>query len=322
MNKKIKFAIIGLILAVLILVIINFPSTTLPHMKIIKPPSAIIKVDGKEQISGIGSYCWNEVSSSLCADYMGIPTSDEPLPVSSPFTVHLSLPLKEPPQELQINVIRVTDNDKIKSRLNGSLLWQVRGENLYKGNYSNLTPESESDINLSLEPGLFVLKVYPSWKEKGSVSYGFLVEVRANDTGTAPATPVSPVNQTPPSNMTASPAITVIQPDAGRIGTKVVITGTSFTARDNNIVFRLAPEDSNTTFKVGYINHLISRDGKTIEFVIPEGLGACAFPLPETIPVTACPLIGISFKPGTQTYPVFVVNQNGTSNGVNFTVSR
>jgi len=183
MNKKIKFAIIGLILAVLILAIINFQLHMRLQREIIKPPSAILKADGKEQISGIGSYCWNEVTSSVCADYMGIPTSDEPLPVSSPFTVHLSLPFKEPPQELQINVIRVTDNDKIKSRLNGSLLWQVRGENLYKGNYSNLTPESESNINLSLEPGLFVLKVYPSWKEKGSVSYGFLVEVRANDTG-------------------------------------------------------------------------------------------------------------------------------------------
>ncbi len=75
-------------------------------------------------------------------------------------------------------------------------------------------------------------------------------------------------------------------------------------------------------YKVGYINNLISSDGRTIEFVIPEVLGACAFPLPETNPVTACPAIGILFKPGTQTYPVFVVNKNGMSNSVNFTVSR
>ena len=323
MNKKIKFAIIGLILAVLILTVINFQSTILPYREIIKPPPAILKLDGKEQISGIGSYCWNEVSSSSCADYNGIPTSDEPLPVSSPFTVHLSLPLKEPPRELQINVIRVTDDDKIKSGLNGSFMWQVKGENMQEGNYSNLIPESESDINLSLEPGLFVLEVYPSWKEKGSVSYGFLIEVRANGTGGAPTTPVSPVNQIPPSNMTTSLAITAIQPDAGIIGTKVVITGTGFTARDNNVAFRIPPWDASAEgYKVGYINNIISSDGRIIEFEIPELLGACAFPLPVTNPVTGCPAVGIPFKPGTQTYPVFVVNQNGTSNSVNFTVSR
>ena len=119
------------------------------------------------------------------------------------------------------------------------------------------------------------------------------------------------------------PAITTIQPDAGTIGTKVVITGTGFTARDNNIAFRLAPEDALASgYKVGYINNLVSRDGRTIEFVMPEVLSACAFPLPETTPVTACPRIGLNFKPGNQTYPVFVVNQNGTSNSVNFTMLR
>ena len=48
---------------------------------------------------------------------------------------------------------------------------------MQKGNYYNLTPERESDINLSLLPGLYVIEVYPRWKEKGSVSYGFLVNV-------------------------------------------------------------------------------------------------------------------------------------------------
>ncbi len=133
-------------------------------------------------------------------------------------------------------------------------------------------------------------------------------------------TPVSPTNQTLPLNVT-KPTITSIQPDFGTIGTKVDITGAGFTARDNNVAFRLRPEDSPESFKVGYINNLVSRDGRTIEFVISELLGACAFPLPETTPVTGCPDIGLNFRPN-QTYPVFVVNQNGTSNSVNFTVSR
>jgi hypothetical protein len=142
-------------------------------------------------------------------------------------------------------------------------------------------------------------------------------------TSTITHTP-SPVNQTPLPNATTIPAITAIEPDAGTIGTKVVIIGTGFTARDNNVAFRLEPEDSPERFKVGYINNLISPDGKTIEFIVPEVLGACAFPLPENKggPIVGCPAIGILFKPGTDTYPVFVVNQNGTSNSINFTVSR
>ncbi len=122
-----------------------------------------------------------------------------------------------------------------------------------------------------------------------------------------------------PSSHTGAPAITSIQPDSGTIGTKIVITGTGFTPEDNNVAFRLEPENSNETFKVGYINNLISHDGKTIEFKLPELLGACAFPLPETTPPTGCPDIGLNIKPN-QSYPVFVVNQNGTSNRVNFRV--
>ncbi len=133
---------------------------------------------------------------------------------------------------------------------------------------------------------------------------------------------VIPRHSAPWTMIRGLPAIIAIQPDAGTIGTKVVITGRGFTAKGNNVAFRLYPDDSNRTFKVGYINNLISRDGKAIEFIIPELLGACAFPLPVTTPVMGCPDIGLNFKPGTQTYPVFVVNQNGTSNSVNFTVSR
>jgi hypothetical protein len=314
MNTKIKILILGIITVILIII-----SVYLMSQKEIEPPPAILKIDGKEQISGVGSYCWTETWNALCADMIGIPTAQEPLIASSPFTAHLRLPLQEPPYELQLDVIRVNDEDQINLSARGWRWWDIR--DTQRKNFT-LTLESEQDIELSLEPGLYVLSIGAWWTEKGSASYGFLVEVRANDTGGAPTTTGSPVNQTPPSNATTSPSIAAIQPDAGTVGTKVIITGTGFTARDNNIAFRLEPEDRPGTFTVGYINNLVSRDGKTIEFIIPEVLGACAFPLPETTPATACPLIGILFKSGTQTYPVFVVNQNGTSNSVNFTVSR
>ncbi|MFZ3384441.1 MAG: hypothetical protein WA144_11000 [Candidatus Methanoperedens sp.] len=314
MNTKIKILIPGIISVILIII-----SVYLMSQKEIEPPPAILKIDGKEQISGIGSYCWKETWNALCADMVGIPTAQEPLIAGSPFTAHLRLPLKEPPYELRFDVIRVDPENQINLSARGWRWWDIW--HLQRKNFT-LTLESEQDIELSLEPGLYVLNLGAWWMEKGSASYGFLVEVRANDTG-APTTTVSPVNQTPPSNATTSLAIISIQPGAGIIGTEVVITGTGFTARDNNIAFRLAPEDAPSEgYKVGYINNLISSDGRTIEFVIPDVLGACAFPLPETNPVTACPTIGILFKPGNQTYPLFVVNQNGMSNGVNFTLSR
>jgi hypothetical protein len=175
MNKRTKFGILGIIILTLIFIVIVV--YLFPHKDIIPPPASL-KINGIEQTSGIGSYCWFETWKGLCADYSGIPTPDEPLPAISPFTVHLSLPLKEPPQELEINVIPVTEDDKIKSYQNGSFMWHPEGEKMQEGNYSRLAPERESDINLSLEPGLYVLHVRPIWTEKGSVSYGFLLAVQ------------------------------------------------------------------------------------------------------------------------------------------------
>ncbi|MCX9025647.1 MAG: IPT/TIG domain-containing protein [Candidatus Methanoperedens sp.] len=315
MNMKIKLLILGIVALIAV-------SGCLQSQIQLDGPMAtltIVKSNyGINNSQGFGSYCLKDIWIGPCKDKIGILTLQEPLPVGSPFTAHLLLPLQDTPKVLQLSVIRVTSEDKLKGgEENAWQLWRFQ-----EGKRFMLPLESEQDIELSLEPGLYVLKIGAAWKEKGNLSYGFLLEVRANDTGVASTTLVSPVNQTPPLLAITPLSITAIQPDAGTIGTKVVITGTGFTAKDNNVAFRIAPEDSNTTFIVGYINHLISRDGKTIEFVIPEGLGACAFPLPETTPVTVCPAIGISFKPGTQTYPVFVVNQNGTSNNVNITVSQ
>ncbi len=261
MNKTIIFAII----AIAILIVIG---GYLISQKEIEPPPAILKIEGKEQISGIGSYCWKGTWKALCADMIGIPTAQEPLIVSSPFTAHLRLPLQEPPSELQLDVIQVTEQDELNLSARGWRWWNTWD---LQGKRFTLPLEREQDIELSLEPGLYVLSI-EAWLAKGSANYGFLVKVQANGTGAVPATPIFPVNQTPPSNATTPPAIKLIQPDAGTIGTKVVITGTGFTARDNNIAFRLVPEDVpfGGFSRVGYINNLASRDGMTIEFVIPE----------------------------------------------------
>lgn len=262
MNRKVKFSI----LAIAILIVI---SVYLISQEEIEPPPAILEIDGKEQISGIGSYCWSGTWKALCADMIGIPTAQEPLIAGPTFTAHLRLPLQEPPYELQFNVVQVTEKDELTFDGRGWRWWRTN-----EGGRFTLPLEREQDIELSLEPGLYVLSIYAWWKEEGSASYGFLVEVRANGTGVAPATPVFPVNQTLPSNDT-KPTIISIQPDFGTIGTKVVITGTGFTAKDNNVALRLKPENSSNPFKIGYINNIVSHDGRIIEFVMPELLGVC-----------------------------------------------
>jgi uncharacterized repeat protein (TIGR01451 family) len=171
MNTKIKYLISGFIILIAI-------SAYLISEQEIEPPPAILKIDGKEQISGIGPYCWWGFLKGMCTDMIGLPTAQEPLIARSPFTAHLTLPVRELPYELRLNVFRGGEEDEINFSGRGWRWWKVREENVF-----NLPLENEQDIELSLDPGLYVLNVDAWWYEKGSASYGFLVEVRANDTG-------------------------------------------------------------------------------------------------------------------------------------------
>lgn len=179
-------------------------------------------------------------------------------------------------------------------------------------NYSGFFPVVTLDIGEQDKPGTVISYIIDPDEKK------------AIGTTRIPRKPVpqEPTMMKRPPYITA--IITAIQPNGGAIGTNVVITGSGFTAKNNSVAFELMPDKAYTAgYKVGYINNLKSYDGKTIEFVIPKVLSACAFPLPENVssPTIVCPAIGILFKSGTQTYPVFIINQNGTSNSVNFTAT-
>jgi hypothetical protein len=140
------------------------------------PPPAILEIDGKEQSAGIGSNCWKVENEtySLCADMIGVITPAEPLLTRSPFTALLRLPLQEPPEELEFNTFRVTDDDELKVASNGVRAWSFEGTalNRYKRPF-----EREPEFNLSLPSGLYVFNVFTRWEGKGDVSYGFLVKV-------------------------------------------------------------------------------------------------------------------------------------------------
>ena len=179
MNMKIKFSILGIVALIAV-------SGCLQSQIHLDPPMAtltIVKSNyGINSSQGFGSYCLKEIWIGPCKDKMGILTLQEPLPVGSPFTAHLLLPLQETPEELQLNVIRVTSEDKLKGgEENAWQLWRFQ-----EGKRFRLALEREQDIELSLEPGLYVLKIGAGWKEKGNLSYGFLLEVRANGTVASP----------------------------------------------------------------------------------------------------------------------------------------
>ena len=92
------------------------------------------------------------------------------------------------------------------------------------------------------------------------------------------------------------PFIAQMVPTSGPVGTGVTLSGSGFTPRGNTV--RFGP---------GYIEDLGSPDGRALPFTVPEGYTlpyAGAFP-----PV----------QPGP--HEVRVVNANGTSNTVVFTVT-
>ena len=140
------------------------------------PPLAILMVGEAEQIAGQGSYCWRDPKGRpLCMDMIGIATAQEALLTESPFEAHLRVPIEQPLTELLLDVIPVTDEDEFDSNAKGSRWWRPKGENQER---FPLASERDVIVDLSLEPGLFVLKLSAWVQERGSASYGFLVEVR------------------------------------------------------------------------------------------------------------------------------------------------
>lgn len=170
-NKKIKLAIIVIIALIAISIFLQ------PQIQV-NPPTAsltIVKSDyGINSSQGFGSYCLKDQWIGPCKDNLGIMTLQEPLPVGSPFTAHLLLPFQAAPEELQLNVIPVTGDDKLKGgEEHRWQLWRFQ-----EGKRFMLPLEREQDLELSLEPGLYVLKISGRWNEKGNLNYGFLLEVQ------------------------------------------------------------------------------------------------------------------------------------------------
>ncbi len=117
-----------------------------------------------------------------CTDTIGFITPTELLITGSPFTAHLRFTLQEPPEEVGLSATGVTDDDELKNAGYGTRAWRLTPEHIKQLQENDskkyrLPSEREPEINLSLPPGIYVLNVDVTWKDKGSVTYGFLVQV-------------------------------------------------------------------------------------------------------------------------------------------------
>jgi PKD repeat protein len=100
-------------------------------------------------------------------------------------------------------------------------------------------------------------------------------------------------------------SISSISPASGRVGTAIIITGSGFTSTGNTV-----------RFASGGSQNISSSNGTQIAYVIPGIVTPCSVAQAGM----ACPDIAQAITPGT--YSVFIINANGTSNTLSFTVTN
>lgn len=116
------------------------------------------------------------------------------------------------------------------------------------------------------------------------------------------------LNASAPPAPSPTASISSLSPSSGPVGTKVTITGTGFTLTGNKIRFGNSGSENNPKYS------LPSPDGKTITFTVPSSNYLACW---DAVP--ACMAPAVATAPGI--YGVSVINANGTSNSMTFTVT-
>ncbi|MCC6298158.1 MAG: hypothetical protein IT314_02585 [Anaerolineales bacterium] len=142
----------------------------------VPPPLARLESGGTTQIAKLGSYCWN----NNCADGGAIGTSSVPLTIQSSMTLYLRLPLDEAPDNLRMDVMLVSPPDLLvyDSNHDGHASWNYESPGRETVALGALPQKIEQEIELSLKPGYYVLMIFAAWRDYGSITYGFLIEVK------------------------------------------------------------------------------------------------------------------------------------------------
>jgi hypothetical protein len=118
--------------------------------------------------------------------------------------------------------------------------------------------------------------------------------------------PMSTQTPTPsPSEVSVlrTPIITSISPQAGKVGTKIIITGSGFDTTKNALHF-----GNGTSLGISSTNN-----GTTITYIVPKYIGTCPIYAP------LCPGAFILIQPNP--YGIYIQNSAGNSNGATFTVT-
>jgi len=167
------------------------------------PPGATLTADGQTQAAGIGTYCWmnnaGNTSTSTCAEQVGVPTAREPLVILDPtsFTGSFHLDDPTPPDSLILSVMPVTPASEISSVDAAHRLWRTGS-----GWGAGLPLKSDIDYPFQVAGfangnGLYLAELNARWKNGGSVTYGFLMQIGAGNSGLSAQLPISTAGPLP-----------------------------------------------------------------------------------------------------------------------------
>ena len=133
-------------------------------------------------------------------------------------------------------------------------------------------------------------------------SKDYMTQTAKEATSTPITTPTKTVNTRP----VLAPVIESLTPNFGPVGIKVEVKGKNFTEKNNTVSF------TNSDYPDNVIPNIPS-DGTTLTFIVPVfSKPACTYSTP------ACVHPYIRVFPGV--YIVSVINSNGKSNSLNFTI--
>jgi len=135
-------------------------------------PDAVLELpDGRRQVAAVDPDCR---PSGDCGGDAAIVTSTQPITLTSPARLRLSLPAPLFVEDLRMHVSRVTSEQADRDEFGGLLLWYPT---LPYSPY-DLLYRQDQDVLLARDPGMYLLAVYARWSSLEGTVYGFLVEVQ------------------------------------------------------------------------------------------------------------------------------------------------